>query len=80
LTISVRINGPRKYSPIWLKIKTSGFCKVHCPREDTITVVQGVKKEKVKDKNRPKGKTLQIKVTEVGVEFTLATDTSINNL
>jgi len=80
LTTSIRINGPRKYSPIWLKIKTEGYCKVKCPREDTVTIIQGVKKEKVKDKNKPKGKTLKIEVTEVGVEFILANDTSINNL
>lgn len=72
--------GQRKYTPIWTKIKLTGFCIVHCSREDTITIMNGVKKEKLQDKSKPEKKILICDPTDDGVHFKLVTDSSINNL
>lgn len=70
----------RKYGPIWSKIKSEGKCIISCPRNDTLAIVAGVKKEKYKDKKKEKGKKLDIEVTDTGVIFRLVEDVSINNL
>jgi hypothetical protein len=76
-------SGKRKYVPILEELLASGKCAVTCPRVDTKTIIDGVKKEKViwaaKGKI-PLGKILKIELTELGVDFRLVTDTSINNL
>ena len=73
-------SGKRKYTPIWAKIKAQGFCIVTCPRIDTQTIINGVKREKVKDKSKPKKKLLICDPTETGIHFRLIEDNSINNL
>lgn len=91
-TITARpISGGRKYSTVWKNLKTLGFCELKTTHGDTLTIVNGVKKEKNKDKNRPKDKILKIDTTEIPNEiagqpsiikilFRLVEDTSINNL
>lgn len=71
---------PRKYAPVWEKIKREGECVIECSREDTLSIVNMVRKERTSDKNKPQGKTLSIDVTDKGVKFKLITDTSIRNL
>lgn len=76
-------SGKRKYVPIIEQLIASGKCIVTCPRKDSKTVVDGVKKEKliwVNSGKIPKDKHLKIELTDEGVEFKLVTDTSINNL
>lgn len=74
--------GTRKYTAIWEQIKIKGSCLCKCPStEDIIGTINGVKKEKVRDKNKPRAKLLDISYPEEGqVLFRLITDTSINNL
>jgi len=83
----VKVIGSRKYGPIWQRLKESGFCRVECSTtEDTLTTINGVKKEKSHDKNKPKAKVLKIETSETTsgkgsiIEFRLVIDTSINNL
>lgn len=54
-----------------------------CTREDTRTIIDGVKKEKVKwvkKKKWPEGKALKIEMEATGILFKCILDTSINNL
>lgn len=85
------IGGSRKYTPVWKKIKLENRCEVETTHADTITIINGVKKEKVMDKNRPKNKLLDIQTEEIPnsvagkpskikIIFRLVEDTSINNL
>jgi hypothetical protein len=86
----VRVTGRRKYGPIWSRLKESGSCRVECSTtEDTLTTINGVKKEKSRDKNKPKDKVLKIDTIDgknktgddcTFIEFKLVIDTSINNL
>lgn len=82
--------GRRKYGPIWHRLKEVFYCRVEClSTEDTLTTINGVKKEKSQDKSKPKDRVLKI-VTSDGtnkegksctiIEFKLILDTSINNL
>jgi len=86
LSTAISVAGNRKYGPIWSKLKETGICKVECDStEDTLTTINGVKKEKSQDKNKPKKKVLKIKTGSgpsggIQIEFRLVTDTSINNL
>lgn len=86
MTTAISVAGNRKYGPIWLKLKETGICKVECnSTEDTLTTINGVKKEKAQDKNKPKKKVLKIETSDgpkggIQIEFRLVTDTSINNL
>jgi hypothetical protein len=75
-------SGRRKYTTLWQAIIANGTkpTLVKCDRVDTITVMNGVKKEKVKDKRKPKDKILICEPTEFGVEFKLVEDTSVNNI
>lgn len=90
MTVTVRITGRRKYGPIWQRLKDSFYCRVEClTTEDTLTTINGVKKEKSQDRGRPKDRVLKI-VTSDGhnkenerctiIEFKLVEDTSVNNL
>ncbi len=82
MTTSVRIGSRNKYGPIWKKLKEHPYyCRIECPStKSVITVMNGVKKEKAQDKNKPEGKRLDIEVNGLVVIFKLVTDTSINNL
>lgn len=85
MTVTVRVAGTRKYGPIWQRLKEQGICKVECLTiEDTLTTINGVKKEKAQDKKKPKDKVLKIETSagEAGtiIKFQLIIDTSINNL
>lgn len=58
-------------------------CEIKCSRQDTTTIINGVKKEKViwtKKGKAPKDKVLEVEVTDEGIIFKLVTDTSIRNL
>lgn len=81
----------RKYSVIWNNLKTFGLCSLKTTHVDSLTIINGVKKEKNKDKNRPKNKVLKIDTeeipskiagepSEIKVHFRLIEDTSINNI
>lgn len=83
---SLAANG-RKYVPILKKLVTEALCNVLCPHADTRTIIEGVKKEKVKwvkKKTWPQGKALKIETGEEAgqakLTFRMITDTSINNL
>lgn len=90
MSSSLRIKGQRRYGPIWARLKETFYCRVECPStEDTITVINGVKKEKSQDRQKPKDKVLDIKTSDgmdkqgercTVIEFRLVIDTSINNL
>lgn len=73
-------SGYRKYTPIWRALKEKGVCVVKCTREDTLTVYNGVRKEKVRDSHKPKARVIETEMTEDGIIFRLVEDTSINNL
>ena len=73
-------SGQRKYRPIWDKIKADRRCEISCPHRDTHTIIQGVAREKLKDKKKEKGFLLKNEITDTGIIFSLVLDTSINNL
>lgn len=92
MTITAKtISGNRKYSSVWNNLKLSGYCQLKTTAGDTLTIVNGVKKEKNKDKKRPANKVLKIDIIEepskvagepstIKINFRLIEDTSINNL
>lgn len=90
MTVSTKIIGSRKYGPIWHRLKESNYCRVEClSTEDTLTTINGLKKEKSRDKGKPKDKALRIETSDgknkdgekcTIIEFKLVEDTSINNL
>lgn len=80
LSSTVSSSGVRKYTDIWQKVKTTGFCAIRCNRVDTNTIIQGVKKEKTRDKRKPTNKIMTVQVTDIGIEFRLREDISIRNL
>lgn len=90
MSVLVRVTGNRKYGPVWKRLKELGYCKVETlTTEATLTTINGVKKEKSQDKNKPKDKVLKIVTTDgitadkkpcTIIEFKLVVDTSINNL
>lgn len=82
-TKTISIASPRrKYTELWKTIKVNGMKPTHirCERRDTVTVMNGVKKEKLQDKSKEKDKILDCEPTEFGVTFKLKEDTSINNI
>jgi hypothetical protein len=83
MSSQVLSSGRRKYTPILEALLDKAFCRVACTREDTRTIVDGVKKEKVKwvkKKKWPVGKALKIEMEPDGILFKAILDTSINNL
>lgn len=92
MTITAKIiAGSRKYSSVWNSLKLTGYCQLKTTAGDMLTIVNGVKKEKNKDKKRPKNKVLKIDTIEepnavagepsvIKINFRLIEDTSINNL
>lgn len=90
MTAIAKVIGRRKYGPIWHRLKESNYCRVECiSTEDTLTTINGVKKEKSQDKEKPKDKVLKIETSDgknedgekcTIIEFKLILDTSINNL
>ena len=90
MTVTVRVTGRRKYGPIWQRLKDSLYCRVEClTTEDTLTTINGVKKEKAQDRGKPKDKVLKIDTSDgknkdgercTIIEFKLVEDTSVNNL
>ena len=90
MTVSIRVTGRRKYGPIWQRLKDQLYCRVEClTTEDTLTTINGVKKIKAEDKQKPKDKILSIETTDgetkdgekcTIIKFKLVEDTSINNL
>jgi hypothetical protein len=75
-------SGRRKYTTLWKTIIQNGSkpTLVKCERKDTVTIMNGVKKEKLQDKRKPEKKLLLCEPTDYGVEFKLVEDTSINNI
>lgn len=81
-----QVNG-RKYTPILQKLVSDALCRVECKLVEARTIIEGVKKEKVrwnKKQRWPKGKALEIEIIESeeynGILFKMVTDTSVNNL
>lgn len=81
----------RKYGEVWKQLKTTGVCILKTTHGDTMTIVNGIKKEKNKDPKRPKDKMLKIgteetpskiagQPSEIKITIRLVEDTSINNL
>lgn len=70
----------RKYTPLWNKLKEKGEVAVKCSRQDTMTIITGLAKEKVQDKKKDPQKILRNELTEEGIIFRLVLDTSVNNL
>lgn len=80
-------SGKRKYAPILEALVTKAVCKVECKLTEAKTIIDGVKKEKVKWKAKakwPKGQALEIDIVDTpehkGVTFRMVLDTSVNNL
>jgi hypothetical protein len=76
-------SGRRKYSAILETLVEKALCRVKCTHLDTRTIIDGVKKEKVKwvkRKRWPSGKALKIDIEDDGILFKSILDTSINNL
>lgn len=81
-------SGRRKYTSIIEALLTSSVCKIACDLADSRTIIDGVKKEKVKwnkKKKWPQGKALKIIINNdeseaKGITFRMVTDTSVNNL
>lgn len=40
---------PRKYEPIWNKLKAHGYCKIAAPVQDHYSIWRMVQKEKIQD-------------------------------
>lgn len=84
MTAQVLGSGKRKYIPILeLLVSDAKRCDIECPHTDTRTIIDGVKKEKVKwvkRKRWPDGQALRIEITDKGVIFRMVIDTSIRNL
>lgn len=83
MTKTISVSSPkRRYTVLWEQIKTNGNKPTHikCERKDTVTIMNGVKKEKLHDKKKEKDKILDCEPTNIGVTFKLREDTSINNL
>lgn len=76
----VKKESKRKYAAVWEKLKAEGRCTLECSHQDTLTIINMVRKEKTIDKNKPKGKLLKQEITNTGITFMLVNDTSINNL
>ncbi len=79
--------GRRKYSAILEQLIEKSLCRVECKLADVRTIIDGVKKEKVKWKHKekwPKGKALKIDIVDEsdykGITFRMILDTSVNNL
>lgn len=77
----------RKYVPILETLIIKAICRVACELTEAGTIMDGVKKEKVKwvKANKwPIGKALRMDVVDTkeykGVEFKMVLDTSVNNL
>jgi hypothetical protein len=78
----------RRYAAIWAQLKETGSCEIKCDPNDTITLVQMVRKEKLQDKTKEKGKIVKHTVTTkvidgeaiTYIKFRLVNDTSIRNL
>lgn len=80
-------SGKRKYTAILDKLVTEAVCRVQCNLADARTIIDGVKKEKVrwnKKKRWPSGKALKIDIVDTedykGITFRAVLDTSVNNL
>lgn len=80
-------SGKTKYTPILEKLVRESICRVECKLAEITTIMNGVKKEKGKwkDKDRwPKGMALKIDIIDEdkykGLTFRMITDTSVNNL
>lgn len=80
-------SGRRKYTAILEELVTKSFCRVSCDLADSRTIIDGVKKEKVKWKKRkrwPDGQALKIDIIDdkdnKGISFRRVLDTSVNNL
>lgn len=80
-------SGHRKYTAILETLVKDAVCRVECKLADASTIMNGVKKEKGKwkDKNKwPKGKALDIQIIDEtdykGLIFRMKLDTSVNNL
>lgn len=90
MSVLVRVTGRRKYGPIWQRLKDFHYCRVEClTTDDTLTTINGVKKEKAQDRGRPKDKVLKIDTSDgqnkegercTIIEFKLVENTTINNL
>lgn len=77
----------RKYVPILEELIVKAICRVACELTEAVTIMHGVKKEKVKwvkAKKWPEGQALKMDVVDTkeykGVEFKMVLDTSVNNL
>lgn len=56
----------RKYSVIWQKLKNPPHrCEIITTHADSMTVINGVKKEKTKDRTKPKFRRLDISSEEI---------------
>ena len=90
MSVAIRVTGRRKYGPIWARLKENNYCRVEClTTEDTLTTINGVKKIKAEDRQKPKDKVLKVETTDgetkdgekcIIIKFKLVEDTSINNL
>ena len=88
---AISSSGTRKYTYVWRKLKLEGKCNVSTTHKDYSTVIEGVKKEKTRDKNKPKNKRLQIASEEIPnkesgqpsiilITFKLVDEVSINTI
>lgn len=80
-------SGKRKYYAILEKLVNEAVCKVECKLAEAKTIIDGVKKEKVKWKSKnkwPEGQALKIDIVDTkehqGITFRRVLDTSVNNL
>jgi len=88
----VSSSGNRKYTAIWQRLKNSPHrCEVRTNHKDSATVINGVKKEKAKDKNKLPHKRLDISSEEIPatvagapstilIVFKLVDEVSINTI
>jgi hypothetical protein len=80
-------SGRRKYTAILEELINKAVCRVECKLAEAVTIINGVKKEKVKinrAKKWPKGQAIKIDVVDTadfkGILFKRVEDTSIRNL
>lgn len=76
---------PRKYEPIWNKLKATGYCKLAAPEYDHYSIWRMVQKEKIQDlaykaQIEIEGKTAKLRHSSEGTILEIWLDTSTHLL
>lgn len=70
----------RRYEPIWLQLKATKRAEVKCDPTEAKTIIDAVKKEKVKDATKEVNQLIHTTILIDRIIFTLRHEVSINNV